>query len=113
MYLQAALYRLSGDLNPLHIDPSFAQVSGFSRPILHGLCSLGISLKLALAAYGNNDPTVSKAFKVILLCHTCYIHTICTTHTIKIFMFRIIPLILFIYFENGLLEKQKVVFICP
>ncbi len=53
---QALLYRLSGDRNPLHADPGFARMVGFPRPILHGLCTYGITCRAILQAYTDFDP---------------------------------------------------------
>jgi len=54
--IQAAIYRLSGDRNPLHIDPAFAKMAGYDRPILHGLCTFGHVCRAVLAEYCGNDP---------------------------------------------------------
>jgi acyl dehydratase len=53
---QALLYRLSGDDNPLHVDPAFARRAGFERPILHGLCSYGFAVRMALHELAGGDP---------------------------------------------------------
>jgi acyl dehydratase len=57
---QALLYRLSGDRNPLHSDPSFAKLGGFDRPILHGLCTYGFTGRALLHTLCGSDP---KRFK--------------------------------------------------
>jgi acyl dehydratase len=54
--IQAMIYRLSGDRNPLHVDPAFAKMAGYDTPILHGLCTLGHSGRAVLAEYCDNDP---------------------------------------------------------
>jgi acyl dehydratase len=62
--IQAAIYRLSGDRNPLHIDPAFAQMAGYDRPILHGLCTFGHVGRAVLAEYCGNDPARLAAMSV-------------------------------------------------
>ena len=53
---QALLYRLNGDRNPLHSDPDVAKRAGFPRPILHGLCTYGITCRAVLQAITGFDP---------------------------------------------------------
>ncbi|MGQ9653326.1 MAG: MaoC/PaaZ C-terminal domain-containing protein [Thermodesulfobacteriota bacterium] len=60
---QAALYRLNGDINPLHIDPNFAKLAGFERPILHGLCTYGYAGRAILHGICGGDVTRFKEFK--------------------------------------------------
>ncbi len=61
---QALLYRLNGDRNPLHSDPDVAKRAGFPRPILHGLCTYGVTCRAVLEAYCDLDPAKIKAFDV-------------------------------------------------
>jgi acyl dehydratase len=59
---QALLYRLSGDWNPLHADPEFAKLAGFDRPILHGLCTYGITLKAVVDTLLGGDVTRVRSY---------------------------------------------------
>jgi len=62
---QAALiYRLSGDPNPLHADPQVAAAAGFDRPILHGLCTLGVAGHAILKTCCDYDAARFKSLKL-------------------------------------------------
>jgi acyl dehydratase len=61
---QALIYRLSGDRNPLHSDPKIAAAAGFPRPILHGLCTYGITCRAVLQEYCDFDPAKIKSHQV-------------------------------------------------
>lgn len=59
---QGAVYRLSGDKNPMHIDPDFARGAGFKRPILHGLCTFGLAGRAVLHRLCRSDPGRLRSF---------------------------------------------------
>jgi acyl dehydratase len=53
---QGALYRLTGDRVPLHIDPEFAKMAGYEKPFMHGLCTYGFTCRAIMEAVCGNDP---------------------------------------------------------
>ena len=63
---QAALYRLSGDRNPIHIDPQFAREAGFERPFLHGLCTFGAAGLALVRELCGGDPRRLRALAGLL-----------------------------------------------
>jgi len=67
---QAMIYRLSGnDINPLHIDPGFAALAGFEKPILQGMCTFGFVGRAVIREYCDNDPKNFRAIKARFRSH--------------------------------------------
>jgi len=61
---QALLYRISGDVNPLHADPEFAAMVGFPQgPILHGLCTYGYVARAIIKKFAGGDAAKMKSFQ--------------------------------------------------
>ncbi|CAI2377747.1 unnamed protein product [Moneuplotes crassus] len=65
----ASLYRICGDLNPLHMIPSAAKSVGFDKPILHGLCTYGILSRAVYKTYCQEDPTLIKSVSARFCSH--------------------------------------------
>jgi acyl dehydratase len=61
---QALLYRLCGDMNPLHADPAIATRAGFERPILHGRCTMGIAQHAIIRACCDYDAARLRGMRV-------------------------------------------------
>lgn len=61
---QALLYRLNGDLNPLHVSPEIAQAAGFKAPILHGLCTLGVLTHALMKTCCDYEPSRIKQLRM-------------------------------------------------
>ena len=61
---QALYYRLNGDDNPLHADPAVAARAGFPRPILHGLCTLGVVTHALLRGLGGYDAAALRELRL-------------------------------------------------
>jgi len=65
----ALFYRICGDINPLHIVPSAAQLAGFEKPILHGLCTYGILGRAVYETYCEGDVSLIKNISTRFVSH--------------------------------------------
>lgn len=54
----ASVYRLSGDYNPLHVDPGYAKMAGYEHPIVHGKCNLAMLGTLRQTDRKEQDRTI-------------------------------------------------------
>lgn len=61
---QPLLYRMSGDVFALHVDPDFAKVAGFEMPIMHGLCTHGFACRALMASLCPGQPELVRRMKV-------------------------------------------------
>jgi len=60
---QPLIYRLSGDIFALHVDPDFARASGFEKPIMHGLCTHGYACRAVIKHLFPGEPERMKRFR--------------------------------------------------
>lgn len=60
---QGALYRLTGDRVPLHIDPEFAKMAGYDKTFMHGLCTYGFVCRAIMSAFCDNEPENFKSLE--------------------------------------------------